>query len=88
MSKKRDYSDPVYKDFRIKVLKRDKFTCKMCKKKGKRARLNVHHIRRWSSAAALRYEVGNGITLCYSCHKSVSGKERHYESYFYQLINK
>ena len=31
----RNYDDPVYKDFRLKVLKRDKFKCKMpgCKNK-------------------------------------------------------
>ena len=60
----------------------------MCKKKGKRARLNVHHIMKWSSAASLRYDTDNGITLCSSCHKSVTGKESHYVSYFSQLINR
>jgi len=88
MSKRRDYNDPIYKDFRLKVLKRDKYTCQMCKKKGKRARLNVHHIMKWSSAASLRYDTDNGITLCSSCHKSVTGKESHYVSYFSQLINR
>ena len=88
MSKRRDYNDPVYKEFRSKVLKRDKFTCKMCKKKGKRVRLNVHHIMKWSSAASLRYDVDNGITLCSACHKEVTGKESHYISYFLELIKR
>lgn len=88
MSKRRDYSDPIYKDFRLKVLKRDKYTCQMCKKKGRGARLNVHHIMKWSSASTLRYDVDNGITLCSGCHKSVTGKESHYVSYFYQIINR
>ena len=35
----RDYNDPIYKEFRLKVLKRDNFTCQMCKKKGRQARL-------------------------------------------------
>lgn len=88
MSKRRDYNDPVYKEFRLKVLKRDKFTCQMCKNSGKSARLNVHHIIKWSSAASLRYDTDNGITLCNYCHKSVTGKEQHYVSYFTELLRK
>ena len=88
MSKRRDYNDPIYKEFRLKVLKRDKYTCQMCKKKGKRARLNVHHIMKWSSASSLRYDVDNGITLCAGCHKDVTGKESHYISYFSSLVRR
>ena len=88
MSKRRDYNDPVYKEFRLKVLKRDKFTCQMCKKNGKGCRLNVHHIIKCSSAASLRFDIDNGITLCNYCHKSVTGKEQHYVSYFTELIRK
>ena len=86
MSMRRDYSDPVYKQFRLEVLKRDKFTCQMCNKRGKRVRLNVHHIMKWSSASTLRYDTDNGITLCKGCHKSVTGKESHYISYFLEKV--
>lgn len=86
MSMRRDYNDPVYKQFRLKVLKRDKFTCQMCNKRGKRVRLNVHHIMKWSSASTLRYDTDNGITLCRGCHKSVTGKESHYISYFSEKV--
>ena len=34
---RRNYDDPAYKAFRTEVLKRDKFTCQMCKKKRKKA---------------------------------------------------
>jgi 5-methylcytosine-specific restriction endonuclease McrA len=83
---KRNYDDPAYADWRRKILKRDKKTCKMpgCQSK---TRLQVHHIRKWASASALRYELSNGITLCSTCHKSISGKEHHYESLFMELIN-
>ncbi len=84
---KRDYRDPVYKRFRLQVLTRDKFTCKMCGAKGKKTRLNVHHIHTWAHAGALRYEASNGITLCYACHKSITGKESHYVSYFLNLLD-
>lgn len=82
---KRNYNDEAYEQFRKDVLKRDKKTCQMpnCKKKIK---LQVHHIKRWSSASSLRYDIENGITLCKECHKSISGKEHHFESLFLQII--
>ena len=63
MLMRRNYDDPVYKDFRLRVLKRDKFKCKMpgCKNK---KNLQVHHICKWSGASSLRYETSNGITSC------------------------
>lgn len=60
----------------------------MCGAKGRKARLNVHHIIRWSSAASLRYDVDNGIALCKNCHKDITGKESHYIAYFTSLIQK
>jgi len=83
----RNYDDPAYKKFRTDVLKRDKFCCKMCKTSGKKKKMYVHHIRKWASASSLRFDVGNGITLCYNCHKEVTGKEEHYEAYLLGLIN-
>lgn len=82
---KRDYSDPAYKEFRLSVLKRDKFLCQMCKSK---KRLNVHHIIKWSLASSLRYDVSNGITLCGDCHKSINGKESSYIQYFMSIIRR
>ena len=83
---RRDYNDPEYKKFRMSVLNRDRFKCQMpnCKS---RKDLNVHHIKTWSTASALRYEPSNGITLCRHCHKSITGKESHYENLFREIIN-
>jgi 5-methylcytosine-specific restriction endonuclease McrA len=83
---KRNYDDPAYEDFRKRVLKRDKKKCQMpgC---GYSKKLQVHHIRKWSSASSLRYEISNGITLCVNCHKSIKGKEHHYEALFMEIIN-
>ena len=82
---KRNYEDPVYKDWRIKVKKRDNFTCQMHNWKSKK-RLHAHHITKWASASSLRYEVDNGITLCYNCHKEVTGHENIYESLFRDIV--
>lgn len=83
---RRNYEDPDYKKFRISVLKRDGFKCQMpsCNNKNN---LNVHHIKKWSSASSLRYEPSNGITLCRYCHKLITGKETHYENMFMEIIN-
>lgn len=83
---KRNYDDPAYTAFRKAVIKRDGNKCMMpgC---GYKKKLQVHHIRKWSTASSLRYEVSNGISLCPNCHKSIKGKEHHYETLFMEIIN-
>jgi 5-methylcytosine-specific restriction endonuclease McrA len=82
---RRNYGDPVYKQWRASVYKRDGFCCQMpgCKSKKK---VQAHHIRKWSSASALRFDIDNGITLCWNCHKIVTGKEQIYEKMFEEII--
>lgn len=82
---KRNYQDPAYADWRKKIFQRDK-KCKMpgCNSKKK---LQAHHIKRWSDASALRYDINNGITLCSECHKSIQNKESHYEALFLEIIH-
>jgi len=82
----RNFDDPTYRDWRKQVLKRDSYKCQMpgCKRKGKR--MQTHHIRKWSAASSLRYEVSNGITLCWDCHKEVNKKEHLYERMFLEII--
>tara|TARA_R100000008_G_scaffold19812_1_gene10222 strand:- start:228 stop:494 length:267 start_codon:yes stop_codon:yes gene_type:complete len=84
---RRDYNDKVYADWRRKVYKRDKFTCQMpgCKRK---TYLQAHHIQKWADASALRFEVDNGITLCFACHKEVTGAEHQYASLFMEIVRK
>lgn len=83
---RRNYNDEAYTEFRKRVLKRDKKTCQMpgCNSK---KNLHVHHVKKWASAAALRYEDDNGITLCKYCHKSITGQEHHYELIFMEIID-
>lgn len=83
---KRDYNDPVYKDWRLSVYKRDKFTCQMPNCKSKR-RLQAHHIRKWSTAASLRFDIDNGITLCRTCHDSIKDMEHVYASLFMGIVH-
>ena len=84
---RRNYDDPVYKDWRKKVYKRDGFKCQMpqC---GSNFRLQAHHIKKWASASTLRYDIDNGITLCRSCHERITGLEDVYEILFSQIVSK
>ena len=54
-----------------------------CKSKYK---IQAHHIKKWSRAASLRYDIDNGITLCKSCHDSINGAESHYESLITEIV--
>ena len=84
---KRDFDDPLYKDWRYRVVSRDKYKCQMpgCHRSGKR--IQAHLIKRWADYPTLRYEEANGITLCYFCHSLVSKNEVYYEPLFTQMIN-
>jgi len=84
---RRNYDDPTYKDWRKRVYKRDGFKCQMPRCNSKH-RLQAHHIKKWSTAAALRYEIDNGITLCRNCHDQINGFESHYEALFMQIVSK
>ena len=85
--RKRDFSDPLYKEWRRRIKKRDKYSCKMpgCSRGGRYTQ--VHHIKRWSDYPSLRYEDSNGITLCNFCHKMVTDKELYYEPLFNNIIS-
>ena len=80
----RNYNDPAYKEFRKAVLKRDGYCCQW-PKCGSVQRLRVHHIRTWAKHPALRFIVGNGITLCYTCHDKIWNEEETYESVLHKI---
>lgn len=81
----RDWDTPMYKRFRLKVKRRDKFKCILC---GSKNRLEVHHIKKWADYPQLRYIVSNGVTLCKVCHESIKFKEEEYEAVFIRLVRK
>jgi 5-methylcytosine-specific restriction endonuclease McrA len=56
---------PEYKDFRIKVLQRDKYTCLVT---GSRQNLEVHHLFGYVNNEAGRNDIHNAVTLCKSVH--------------------
>jgi 5-methylcytosine-specific restriction endonuclease McrA len=82
---KRNYQDPAYSAWRKEIFNRDK--CCMMPGCASKKKLQAHHIRRWSDASSLRYDIKNGITLCSNCHLSIRNKESHYEALFLEIIN-
>lgn len=84
---KRDWDDPQYKEWRKIVRKRDGGACQMPGCSSKTA-LKVHHIMTWAKAPQMRFDPGNGITLCRKCHDSISKKETHYQRVFFAIVRR
>ena len=64
-------------EWRLKIYKRDNFTCQSCGRVG--SKLNAHHIKEWINFPELRFDINNGITLCFECHKlfhKLNGKQK------------
>jgi predicted restriction endonuclease len=82
----RDYNDPLYKQWRKDIRKRDKHKCQWpgCSTSKK---LHVHHIKRWSDSVGLRYHIDNGILLCKFHHSLIEGNENSYEAVFFKIIS-
>jgi hypothetical protein len=66
------------REYNLKVLKRDKFTCQHCKREKypvkcdtpsrNTLKLTVHHVRP-QALGGNEFDVDNGVTLCSKCHK-------------------
>lgn len=61
-------ADYRYGEWRRSVFERDQFTCQVCGRRG--GPLQAHHLRSWAKHPDLRFETGNGLTVCAEiCHK-------------------
>ncbi len=71
------YLNPKYKQWRSKCLFRDKWRCRIC---GSRKKISVHHLEKLESIVKFKqfhllWDIGNGITLCQSCHNDIHAVE-------------
>jgi len=61
--------------WRFYIYARDNYTCQKCGKKKGEVTINAHHIvTKGSSGFAGKFDIDNGVTLCYYCHRHESGK--------------
>jgi hypothetical protein len=56
-----------YKNWRLQVFGRDRYTCQWCFVKG--GFLHADHIKPFFAHPELRFDINNGRTLCKECHK-------------------
>ncbi len=62
----------LYNAWREYIYKRDKYKCQMCGRSKRQGYvINAHHIiTKGSTCFAGKYDVDNGVTLCFICHKT------------------
>lgn len=78
-ARQKDYQSPEYRAFVNGVLKRDNYTCQDCGDRngnGHNVRLEAHHKIPYAERPDLRYEISNGITLCFPCHNKTKRRPR------------
>lgn len=77
-----DHSDRMSQAGRMwrrDVIKRDGGRCKACMSTES---ITAHHIQRYADRQDIRWELSNGIALCWPCHSHINGKERQYQEIF------
>ena len=84
--KKGDEKSQIYKKWRTKIYKRDKYTCRLCR--AQNVYLNAHHIKRKAWHPRLAYLKSNGITLCQKCHDVITGREVVFEKFFKGILRR
>lgn len=60
---------PKYIEWKLSVFSRDKKTCMSCCTKDRK--LQAHHIKPFAEYPQLRFDINNGVSLCYSCHRKM-----------------
>lgn len=75
--RRENYIPHKYRAWRKGVFERDSYTCQHCFVSG--VVLNAHHIKEWAKFPQHCYDLDNGITLCYSCHRKVHKRPKKVE---------
>ncbi len=65
-----DYTSAKWKRVRLRVLRRDGYMCRECRKYGKAVEATVvHHKKHADEYPELVYDMDNLISLCHACHE-------------------
>ena len=66
-----DYKSMKWKKIRAKVLRRDEYLCRECKRYGKTTlATTVHHIKPASKYPEIRFNINNLYSCCANCHNT------------------
>lgn len=83
---KQDRKDSIeYKKWRINVYKRDNWICRL-KDNNCNGRIEAHHILSWREFENERYNIDNGITLCFKHHPRKQVEEKSMVPIFQKLV--
>lgn len=73
-----EYKDVRWEKKRIVILKRDLYTCQICKRYGRTTAANiVHHIFQVEYYPEYKYCNWNLISLCNKCHNAMHDRDTH-----------
>jgi hypothetical protein len=78
----------AYKEWRLKVYKRDGYRCKMPLCGSETREIQAHHIFPKKNFPEKMFEISNGITLCKKCHEKTFGKEKEYIDCLVRVVQK
>jgi HNH endonuclease len=78
----------AYKEWRLKVYKRDRYRCKMPLCNSDTREIAAHHIFPKKTFPEKMFEISNGITLCKKCHEKTYGKENEYINCLVRVVQK
>ena len=79
-------NDPRRKQWTRAVKMRDGWGCRIADENCA-GQLEAHHILRWKDYPELRYEVNNGITLCFYHHPTKKEEEQKLVSVFKEIVS-
>ena len=83
--KKRLRSSIEWREWRMKVFKRDLYICQECGISS--VYIEPHHIIPIRKDMEKLFDINNGITLCRSCHKKTLWKESDFSERYFKKIN-